>query len=1145
MKTKILLLLAVLPLVALAQTSNPYGIFPVPHKTATIRTTANITENVNIVAEDGIDSYTRQRAVQILEEHGKTAAFVEEGVAGQTTLRLGVYGSGGKVDALAPRMDGKNALFALTKYDRHYISIQREADGDAADILIVGENTDATFCGLASIEQILDRDAKGVTCGTIEDYADIKDRGVIEGYYGVPYSAEVTKDLFRFMARYKMNMYMYGAKSDPYHSQYWGDPYPTSITEQQRQLGYLSQSMLREITDVAHQCKVNFIWAIHPGTAFTNSGNTTVVSTIMSKFESMYKLGVRQFGVFVDDVGVPTDDATLKLNADRLTDLQNRIDKKWNVEGAAPADTVKPLNFVPQLYALSWASVENCRKFYGALSSTPSKVNIYITGNAVWTVPNSSDLATAKSYLGREVSWWWNYPCNDNDVTKLFPMDTYSNFSDETHISGSARLEENLVGAKTLISNPMQQGEVSKIALFSIADYSWNNAAFDNKTSWEASFAGILGEEYGPSLRTLAPYLRYYDSNAFNSLATKFKTALTNGGSLPEDMSAEMQKLLSACAKLHGLETSERESDRLFYDDVKPWLLKVEAMAQEVENLIRVAAMPNDDDEKWETYVSETNNVAALSTDERFTFNILSGLGSGISLSVRRAQPAQQVMAPFVEWLRDNALGKGYFTNAEATRPVFVGSREDMKGSGAQRATGDAYVSSTGVVQMQPGDYVGIEMPKATKLVKLTVADTIWDKYEVLRSADGKRWFTMQAGELPEEHVKYVVFRNAGSDVRTLKVDRDVLCLTVPMRLKPASATTPQCDEGYYESHTANLMMDGNYDTYTCIKRNQQTGDAYMLTLSEPTTIHDVRICMGTTNDDYMTAGRVQVSEDGTQWKNLPIMGTTTTSYSLSHKNNVRYSDNMTYCDFDGKEFTAKYVRLYVSSPNTSKWLRLYEIEVNGRYLEKCFQGRAVDSKGNTIASLTDAMGYTAYEPASMTAKGEFVYHLRSQSLANAVTIYRGGDATTDAVVSVTLDGEHWTELGGLDGYVCRISLADYPAAVALRVSWTKAAPLIYEITEETDGERKAVVTDIVPVAGQLSSNDLQVRDGRLWLKAAEGVERVSVYTPDGRLLLSFHAAGAGGEQLLPVDANAGGTLIVRTAYADGRHTANKLLLRR
>ena len=57
--------------------------------------------------------------------------------------------------------------------------------------------------------------------GSIKDYADQQQRGLVEGYYGYPYSLSVKKDLMRFMMRMKMNTYLYGAKSDPYHSEYW------------------------------------------------------------------------------------------------------------------------------------------------------------------------------------------------------------------------------------------------------------------------------------------------------------------------------------------------------------------------------------------------------------------------------------------------------------------------------------------------------------------------------------------------------------------------------------------------------------------------------------------------------------------------------------------------------------------------------------------------------------------------------------------------------------------------------------------------------------------------------------------------------------------------------------------------------------
>ncbi|MBR1733259.1 MAG: beta-N-acetylglucosaminidase domain-containing protein [Alloprevotella sp.] len=611
---------------------RPYTIYPVPHEQHAADACADFTQQVSIVAEAGIDKVTVQRAVQILEEHGLVAVVTEKAPKEGSCLLLGVNASKGVADKAATKQQLCRKVFEKEKYDRHILSLTADKAGHA-QVVILGENTDAVFCGLASLEQMLDRGTLGLPCVTLYDYADLKDRGVIEGYYGVPYSAAVTKDLFRLMARFKMNCYMYGAKSDPYHSRYWAEPYPTTITPEQERIGYLTQQMLSDITAVATASKVNFIWAIHPGQAFTNADNKSVLSEIMRKFEAMHALGVRQFGVFVDDVGVPDDAAMLRLGADRLTELQARIDDRWNTASAAPADTVKPLHYVPQLYAFSWVSREKGKRFFESLKDVPAKVNIYITGRNVWSVPNTEDLAIVRDWMGREASWWWNYPCNDNDMTKLFPMDMYSNFRDEKHIANLARLEPALSGTHTLILNPMQQGEISKIALFSAADYAWNNAAFDNQQSWEAALPAVVGEKYAPALRTVAPYLRYYDEDALAYLTGAYKNGQRD---FPGALAAELRRVNAACRTLEGLRTSARESDRLFYDDVRPWLLKLRDMTAEAAARIEGKEAPD-----------------FSANEELYHFPILNGMGEDIKIETREAEPAARVLEPLLQWLRE------------------------------------------------------------------------------------------------------------------------------------------------------------------------------------------------------------------------------------------------------------------------------------------------------------------------------------------------------------------------------------------------------------------------------------------------------------------------------------------------------------
>ena len=203
-----------LPCTAMAQ----YTIYPVPQQQVAGTGTASMGQQVTVVCGDGIDSYTRDRAEQILTEHGLQPVFADAEVVGTAQLFLGINGSGDAADVQATQLNLSRDVFSLAdKYDRHVLSLTADADGKAR-VVIVGEHTDAAFYGLASLEQMLDNGTDQMPCVCLNDYADLKSRGIVEGYYGYPYAVAVKKDLMRFMMRYKMNTYLYGAKSDPYHS---------------------------------------------------------------------------------------------------------------------------------------------------------------------------------------------------------------------------------------------------------------------------------------------------------------------------------------------------------------------------------------------------------------------------------------------------------------------------------------------------------------------------------------------------------------------------------------------------------------------------------------------------------------------------------------------------------------------------------------------------------------------------------------------------------------------------------------------------------------------------------------------------------------------------------------------------------------
>lgn len=1089
---------------------NLYKIYPVPHQqNLTDESTTIVKNKIQILCGEQIDSYTKERIKNILIEHKLISStdnlFVNEAVKGYTHIYIGVNKTNDIADVKTSELSLSREIFSLNnKYDKHLLSIQSK-DGHS-EIVVLGENTDAAFIGMASLEQILDEYAAtgALSCGVIYDYADQKYRGIVEGYYGVPYSIDVKKDIMKFMMRYKMNSYMYGAKSDYYHSKYWKQPYPTTITEDQRKIGYLSQDMVKELSQVSHETKVNFIWAIHPGDDFLNS--SSVISDIMTKYRKMYALGVRQFAVFVDDVAIPSKQEDFDLNAKRVTYLQKSIENEWNKKNLSPSDTVKPLQFVPQIYCGGFANSEEQRKgFFTALSKTPSNIVIYTTGWGVWSVPNSSDVQSVRQYLGRDVAWWWNYPCNDNDADKIFPMDMYSNFHDESHISNSATVDKSLKNCLAVLSNPMQQGEVSKIALFGVADYAWNNAAFNNKNNWNDSFNCLLNDkELADAYHFLAPYLRYYDSESLTSIINTYKNSVKLGKTDASTLIATMHNILNASSKLEKMESSDNESERLLFNDLSPWLKKLHSMASQTLSLLESSELINGE-EKWNVYSHTIQPISELTTNNDYKAPHLAGaVGSTLSLTNNDANPAEQALRPFITYLQDNALGDilGEKTTAN---PVIFTNLSNYKGSIAKTKTSISFANSC-VNTLEKGDFLGVEMPQPVQFDEIYATDTLTQSFTLLYSENGKKWepYNKEVAQ-QKRYIKYFVVLNEDNTPKAVKLARAILRFTLPENISIAGVTIPSGDT--YDNHVSANMIDGDYSTYTCLNQNQKNNDAYTIKLQKKMPIGDVRICMGTVNGDYMTMGRVQISSDQKTWKNLNIKGTTRTDFRMNLPQVVKYSDEMSYCDFEGKNDSAQYVRLLVATANTSKWLRLYDIEINKATYASKFEKTVITEDGNAIESLIDKLAYTGISESEFSKSNYFIYNLFNAKRTNNLTFYQAPttDWNADAEISVlTLDGQVHA-IGKLTGGCQTFSLTDFEDPVSVKVEWNgKITPVIYEIKESLTEDITPIVSDVKQIIDVNTNMDISINNqNSIQVRSKEKITNVALYSIDGKQIYS------------------------------------------
>lgn len=1028
----------VLLCLALAVDAQNYTIYPVPQGVKIGGETAVFTTNVNVVCEGGIDEPTRNRLSEILTEHGLSASFSTEIQENSANILLGVNGSGEMADQQAGSLGlDRSALTKTGKYDRHLLHLWQS--GDFARLIVLGEHTDAVFFGLASLEQMLDQySADAMPTVTISDYADLQSRGLVEGYYGYPYSISVKKDLMRFMMRYKMNTYLYGAKSDPFHSTRWTESYPTSINAEQEKNGWLTQSMVREITQQSAATKVNFIWAIHPGNNFINSG--TVVNDILSKFDKMYRLGVRQFAIFVDDVGLPGADQ-YQLNADRLTAVQRGLENKYNKDGVAPADTVRPVHFVPQIYALGWVGADARAGFYKALATTPKNVTIYTTGWGVWSIPNSGDLNEVRQYLKRDVAWWWNYPCNDNSDGQIYTKDMYANFFEMPAVNNNGTVPSTLTGGIGIVSNPMQEGEMSKVALFSVADYSWNTAGFNNTTSYKAAVKAVVGDEDADDFSFLCDYLRWNDPTAFGTLLNNVKTRIANpSNTYSKQLRERMERLKAVCAKFVAYKDSERECDRLLYADISPWLLKLQAMVGITLDMMDAAQSQAEIEERWTGYVAALEEIADIDVNTIYTAYALEGMGG--SVSWRQAQTSQKNFYPFMSWLRENILKDVFASNDQKQSAIHNLPTDPGSLFRATYSTTSKYYYLGGTVDVPTGHFVGISLPQPIRVKQWKLDEALQQQFTVRYSADFRTWKTLENGEAPTDFVKYVIFENVSGETQTAKFSMPVFSL-IPETVPTISSVGVPEGENAEDQPLSNLT-DGNYSTWWAVKKNQANGDTYTLNLSEPTVVRDVRICFGTKNSDYMNTAVVEISDDGKKWTTLKVKGTSTTNFTLNGSYVVQGGSEMKYVDFDGAEATAKYVRLRVVSAKTNKWLRLYEMEVNRHTLS---QPRCYDDKGNEVKNLVDALPYTNATPETKSLTYRFVRHQPTL----AVTVFSGSQVPDGVNVEVTEDGESWTSLGSLSQSAQRFDLSAYPTVFALRIMWNGTAPTIYEIVEEND----------------------------------------------------------------------------------------------
>ena len=255
-------------------------------------------------------------------------------------------------------------------------------------IVVAGNDARGTYYGVQTLKQLMKEEKLPLV--VIKDYPDILARGVVEGFYGTPWTFEDRVSQINFYGDNKLNTYIYGPKDDPYHrSPYWRQPYPED-----------EASAIKQLVDISNQNHVDFVWAIHPGLDIKWTVEDR--DSLMSKFESMYNLGVRAFAVFFDDIWGEG------VNAEKQAELLNYVDDNF----IKSKQDVLPLILCPTEYNKSWSNIDGGYLPTLGANLNPS-IHVMWTGDRVISDIDTQGLQWINEHIQRKAYIWWNFPVSD------------------------------------------------------------------------------------------------------------------------------------------------------------------------------------------------------------------------------------------------------------------------------------------------------------------------------------------------------------------------------------------------------------------------------------------------------------------------------------------------------------------------------------------------------------------------------------------------------------------------------------------------------------------------------------------------------------------------------------------------------------
>ena len=575
-------------------------------------------------------------------------------------------------------------------------------------VKITGFDERGAFYGLQTLRQVLE--SGKLPYMEINDWPDLKYRGVVEGFYGTPWSHEVRISLIDFYGQNKMNTYLYGPKDDPYHScPNWRLPYPE---DEARNIG--------ELVKACERNRVDFVWAIHPGQDI--KWNEEDYGNLLNKFNLMYDLGVRSFAIFFDDI---SGEGT---NPTRQAELLNRLNSEFvKVKG-----DVRPLIVCPTDYSRLWANPgpNGNLSIYGKILD-PS-IEVFWTGDYVCSDLTEETMEWVNTRIKRPAFYWWNFPVTDYARHIIMQGPAYG-------------LDKSLTGDDLcgIVSNPMEHGEASKIALYGVADYSWNIAGYNPLDNWERGLAELVPDATD-AYRTFAIHSCDTETGYRRSESWETETFLVDNYTEEQydALMAEFRKIREVPGEME-----EGCGNGLLLDELRPWLTEFGKLGVRGEKALELVKVLEDGDYAafWPAY---TENL--MTQEELDSYNA--------------HKCGTLKLQPFYENAMDD-LGVMFFESLSGERSSVMHGMGSFNNSFSTQTKlmfdNDSTTYYTSGVAQSKESWIGVDLGSVIPVKEIfilqgrnSVDDVDYFDHAALQySEDGKTWKTL----LDDMQKQYVI----------------------------------------------------------------------------------------------------------------------------------------------------------------------------------------------------------------------------------------------------------------------------------------------------------------------------------------------------------------------------------------------------